>query len=415
MSEPRPGWRLPPRLFDVVFALFMTVVVVVGSIGESYPRQPGDKVSHGHVTPVAPWPAYLLVAAAGLVLIWRRRHPVPVLGVSLACVAAYSALGYVNGSALLAPTVALYAVALTVSWRRAVGYALLTLSVLAGFTAGFNPFGTFGGGFVLIPGLVAAGLFAGLAVANRRAYVEAIRQRAELAERTRDEEARRRVDDERLRIARELHDVVAHTMATINVQAGVAAHVDRDLPEQTASALAAIRDASKSGLRELRAILAVLRQADEAEPTQPAPGLAEIETLARTVSAAGLPTVVEVVGRRRPLSASVELAAYRIIQESLTNALRHAGPARATVRLDYRDRALAVEVSDTGRGRATASSEGSGHGLVGMRERAAAVGGTLRAGPGEHGGFWVRADLPADDGVPPPAADLVRTPGHGAP
>jgi len=186
-------------------------------------------------------------------------------------VAAYTGLGYVNGASLLAPTVALYAVVVAVRWRHAVAYSVLTFGVLAGFTAGFNPpaFGPFGGGFVVIPALVAAALFAGLAMANHRAYVDAIRQRAELAERTRDDEARLRVDAERLRIARELHDVVAHTMATINVQAGVAAHVSNDLPEQAATALQAIKDASRRGLRELRAILAVLRQADEAEPTHP--------------------------------------------------------------------------------------------------------------------------------------------------
>ena len=382
-------------LSDVLFAVLVTLVLVLGAHGESHPTNPANRISHGHVVPAAPAAAYLLVAAASLILIWRRRYPVLVLAVSLAGVAAYTGLGYVNGAALLAPTIAMYAVARAVPWRQAVAYALLTLGVLAGLTAGFNPpaFGRFGGSFVLIPGLVAAGLFAGLAVANRRAAAEAIQQRAELAERTREEEARRRVDAERLRIARELHDVVAHTMATINVQAGVAAHVSDGLPEQVATALQAIKAASKQGLRELRTILAVLRQADEAEPTHPAPRLAELDTLLSTVTAAGLPATVRIEGDRRPLPPAVDLSAYRIVQESLTNAIRHAGPATATVRLTFEPDQLQVEVTDTGAG-ASASSDGSGHGIAGMRERAAAVGGTLQTGRDPRGGFRVHACLP---------------------
>jgi len=395
VTQGRLRWRPPQQVYDLLFALFMTLLVFLGSLGESHPTNPADRVSRGHVVPAAPAAAYLLVAAAALVLIWRRRYPRLVLAVSLACVAAYTGLGYVNGASLLAPTVALYAVVVAVRWRHAVAYSVLTFGVLAGFTAGFNPpaFGPFGGGFVVIPALVAAALFAGLAMANHRAYVDAIRQRAELAERTRDDEARLRVDAERLRIARELHDVVAHTMATINVQAGVAAHVSNDLPEQAATALQAIKDASRRGLRELRAILAVLRQADEAEPTHPAPGLDELEALLTTATAAGLPATIRIDGAQHPLPPAVDLAAYRIVQESLTNAIRHAGPATATIRLTYEPHQLLVEVADTGTGGAP-SSDGAGHGIAGMRERAAAVGGTLHAGPDPLGGYRVHARLP---------------------
>ena len=320
-----------------------------------------------------------------------------VLAVSLACVLVYTGFGYVNGAALLAPVVALYAVAVTLPWRQALITGVVTFVTLAGFTAGFNPLGTFGGGFVLLPGLVAAALFAGVAVANHRAYIGAIRQRAELAERTREEEARARVDAERLRIARELHDVVAHTMATINVQAGVAAHVGHDLPEQAAALLRAIRDSSKTGLQELRAILMVLRQADEAEPTGPTPGLSDLEPLVAGVNAAGLPTELTVCGVERPLPAPVELAAYRIVQESLTNVIRHAGPTTATVRLEFAPGQLCVDVADGGVGAsATPHPDGAGHGLIGMRERAAAVGGTLDAGAHPNGGFRVHACLPIE-------------------
>jgi len=397
--------RQHPFAADAGFAVFMAVLTVLSSIGEAHPGSPSNQSVNGHVPPDVPWPAYLFVAAAGLALFWRHRRPVPAWAVALAATLIYTGFGYVNGAALLNPVIALYALAATArsphvpgtigSIGAAITAAVITLVTLMGFTAVFNPLGTFGGGFVLIPGEVAAALFAGLAVANHRAYVEAIRQRADLAEKTRDDEARRRVDAERLRIARELHDVVAHTMSTINLQAGVAAHVSKDLPDQVVSALTSIRDASKNGLRELRAILAVLRQVDEAEPTGPTPDLADLDGVVESARAAGLPVEVEVRGERRRLPTSIELAAYRIVQESLTNTLRHAGPATAVVRLAFGDEHLDVEVSDTGTGVVPgADGAGAGHGLIGMRERAHAAGGTLRAGPGSAGGFTVSARLP---------------------
>ncbi|HEY3611947.1 MAG TPA: sensor histidine kinase [Pseudonocardiaceae bacterium] len=391
--QTRRRWRLPPLVGDALVTAFMTVLTVLGSIGEAHPIQPTDQVVSGHLTPAPPWPAYLLVVVASLVLFWRRRHPVRVLAISVVAVTAYTALGYVNGAALLAPFVALYAAAVVLPPRRSSLAAVATLAVLGVTTAVFNPFGTFGGGIVMQPALVAVALFAGLAVRNRDAYVAALAARAEEAERTRDEEARRRVDAERLRIARELHDVVAHTMATINVQAGVAAHVIPDLPEPADAALRAIKEASKRGLRELRTILVVLRQADEDEPTQPTPGLAALDILVSTASAAGLPTQVHIGGVARPLPAPVDLAAYRIIQESLTNAIRHAAPATATIRLDFAADHVDIEVTDTGHGQSEHGDSG-GHGLIGMRERATAIGGTVRAGPAAHGGFQVLACLP---------------------
>ena len=233
---------------------------------------------------------------------------------------AYTLLGYVNGAALLAPAIALYAVATQLNVWRAAGLALATAAVLMAATAAFNPFGQIaGGGFDLIPFMMVAALLAGIAVANRRAYVASIQDRAQ-------EDARRQVVEERLRIARELHDVVAHTMATINVQAGSAAHVLSTRPEVAADALQAIKAASKDGLRELRAILNVLRQADDADPTQPAPGLAQLDGLVAGARRSGLETTLRVTGEQVPLPAAADLAAYRIIQESLTNAIRHAGP-----------------------------------------------------------------------------------------
>jgi signal transduction histidine kinase len=378
---------------DAVLAVVVTALLVLGSLGEGSPNNPADRTQfRGHLPP-HPGAALLLVGVACLALAWRRRYPVTVLAVAVAAVTVYSLLGYVNGASLVAPILALYAVATQVSVRRAAIAAVLTLGVLMTATAANNPFGHIsGGGFDIIPFMVVAVVFAGIAVANRRAYVASIQDRA-------DQDARRRIDEERLRIARELHDVVAHTMATINVQAGVAAHVLPSKPEAAAEALLAIKTASKEGLRELRAILNVLRQADDTDPVQPAPGLAQLDALIEGARRAGLPVTFTVTGDRFPLPAAVDLAAYRIVQESLTNVIRHAGPADAAVSIRYHPDEIAIDVTDTGHGPkpgAAASAAGgtAGHGQVGMRERAAAVGGTVQTGPRPGGGYQVTARLP---------------------
>ncbi len=401
------AWRrwFGPPVRDAILAVVLTVILLYGSYGEGSPSSPSDRIQfqgHGATQPGA---ALIFVAIAGLALIWRRRAPVTVLAVSVAAVSVYSLLGLVNGAALVAPILALYAVASRVSLRRAFVAAFATLAILMTVTAVNNPFGHIsGGGFDIIPFMVAAALFAGIAVANRNAYVASIRDRAE-------QDARRRLDEERLRIARELHDVVAHTMATINVQAGVAAHVLPTRPEAAAESLQAIKTASKEGLRELRAILNVLRQADDADPTQPAPGTAQLEDLIAGARRAGLETAFTVTGDPVPLPAAVDLAAYRIIQESLTNTIRHAGPATASVTLGYAHDELRVDVTDTGRGQPVLAGNGGGHGLAGMRERAAAVGGTVEAGPGPAGGFRVAARLPLAGRLPdPPSGSADDTP-----
>jgi signal transduction histidine kinase len=300
-------------------------------------------------------------------------------------VVAYTCLGYFNGAALLNPVVALYAVAVILPTRRAVGLAAVTVFALMASSAAFDPLGATGGGFTLIPGEVAAALFLGLWVSSRRAFTR----------RETEEQARRAVDAERLRIARELHDVVAHTMATINVQAGVAAHVIDQQPDEAREALSAIKAASGEALRELRGILNVLRQADDPDPIAPAPRLAQLGGLIDGTTRAGVTTTLVVNGRADPLPPTVDVAAYRIVQESLTNALRHAGPTTATVTLSYLRDALVVQVVDSGRGsRGYAGSPGGGHGIAGMRERAEATGGTLEAGPRPEGGFRVQARLP---------------------
>jgi signal transduction histidine kinase len=372
-----------------------TALIVLGSLGESYPTNPADGLP-ADGTP-APWPAYVFVASAGIALAWRRRWPVGVWAFTVVVVSVYSMLGYVYGAALIAPAIALYTAVSLGRTRRAVLLGTVSIVVLMAVGGLLGPFSLLGGPVTVVPFemLVAVGM--GLATANRRAYIAEIQDRAERAERTREEEARRRVDTERLRIARELHDVVAHTMATINVQAAAAAHVLKDPPVEAAEAIAAIRAASKEGLRELRTVLNVLRQADDQDPVQPTPGLGQLDVLVGTVRRAGLATELRVVGELPPLPPAVEVAAYRIIQESLTNVLRHAGPATATVQLAVRDGLLYVHVGDTGIGAGHQPAGAlTGHGLIGMRERAASVGGTLDAGHSSDGGFEVRASLPLE-------------------
>jgi signal transduction histidine kinase len=407
-------WWRHPAVRDWGPALLVTVALLYGSYGEAHPSTKAY-FTHGQQLPDTPTPALLLVAVACLALAWRRRWPVAVLGVSVAAATVYTLLGYVNGSALVAPMAALYNVATVTGVRRAAAYGLGTLAVLGLASMALNPLGRYGGGVVILPFMTAIVVVAGIAVANRRAYVDSLRARVE-------QDARRRIDEERLRIARELHDVVAHTMATINVQAGVAVHVLHTRPDAAADALQAIKSASKEGLRELRAILNVLRQADEADPTQPAPGVAQLETLVDGARRAGLETTLTVTGHHSPLPAAVDLAAYRIVQESLTNAIRHAGPATASVKLGYSDDELRIDVADTGRGKpagpdtGSTGSEGAGHGLAGMRERAAAVGGSVVTGPSPGGGYRVAARLPLHGrltGDAAPAADDPAPAAHG--
>jgi signal transduction histidine kinase len=205
------------------------------------------------------------------------------------------------------------------------------------------------------------------------------------------------IHGERLRIARELHDVVAHSFAAIALHAGVAEHVKEDRPEQVGEALRAIKAVSGEAARELRAILGVLRHVDDGDLPATRRGVRGLDALAATISSAGVPTRVAISGRPRPLLAAVDQAAYRIVQEALTNVLRHAGPASASVRVAYEPDRLVVEVVDDGRAqevRGGARPPVTGYGIAGMRERALALGGHLEAGKRTSGGFRVSASLP---------------------
>jgi signal transduction histidine kinase len=224
-------------------------------------------------------------------------------------------------------------------------------------------------------------------------------QRAQEAERTRDEAARREAVEERLRIARELHDSLTHSISVIQVQAGVAVHLARKRGEDVPPALLAIQEAGADAVRELRATLSVLRSDGEASDGDGSDGdgsgLGQLDSLVARARAAGLPVTLTVTGAPRPLPPAADQAAYRIVQEALTNVSRHAGPATASVHLHYTPDTLLIQVGDDGQGSAVgARPSGPRLGLVGMRERVSALGGRLNAGPREAGGFQVRAELP---------------------
>jgi signal transduction histidine kinase len=339
--------------------------------------------------------AYLLLAAGPVALFWRWRSPVLVLGVVMATSVLYFALGYPYGPAWLALIVAFWT-AVTGGARRAAWVtAFVGLAAYFALAAVFDR----GAPVASVPAVIAhlGWLLLVLAAAE---VALAARQRRLAAERSRAEEARRRAGEERMRIARELHDVLAHNISLINVQAGVALHLMEEQPGQSRSALVAIKQASNDALRELRSVLDVLRQGDEAPPRAPASGLAHLDRLVAGAEATGLEVRTRVEGTPRPLPAGTDLAAYRIVQESLTNVTRHAGPASATVRIAYGDRELTVQVDDNGEGSAPPSAaeipRRPGRGLVGMRERVEALGGELVTGPRPGGGFRVRAVLPLD-------------------
>ncbi len=327
---------------------------------------------------------YALVVLSAVGIAWRRRWPWRAFTAAALAVLISAGREYPGGPLFVPVIVTLYTLAVIDTRARSLGAGVVLLAGQLAVQGLFRHGGWFTKDVLTAPAPVAAALFLGWAVSSRQAQLA--------------EESRRRLDAERLRIARELHDVVAHSIATINIQAGVAAHVIDKQPEQAAEALRAIKSASKDALREMRGILGLLRQSDELEQRAPAPGLDQLDLLVTSVSAAGLQTRIDFSGRRRALPSLVDLAAYRIIQESLTNTLRHAGPASAHVSIAYRDDQLVIDIDDDGRsggnGAHPVHEGGSGLGITGMRERAGAVGGRLEAGPRLEGGFHVHASLP---------------------
>jgi signal transduction histidine kinase len=291
--------------------------------------------------------------------------------------------------------VSVYTVAVMTDRRTASAAAFVAAAVLVGASVVWSSKAWLEPDRAAILAWTALPAAVGDGVRSRRAYVAAVEERAEHAERTREQEAQHRVAAERVRIARELHDIVAHHIALINAQAGVAVHLLERRPERILTALEDIRDASRSALDELRVTVGLLRQSDDpVAPRDPLPGLAQVPALLKSFERAGLAVKHTRRGTAEPLEPAVDLAAYRIVQESLTNVRKHSGADHARLFLYYRPEQLTIIVEDDGSVGRHHPQPGAGHGLMGMRERVATVGGTLYVDPRPEGGFSVTAELP---------------------
>lgn len=395
MSE-RAAFRLPEWSQDVLLALFITVMQVQGVLV----RGPG--ISERPITGLSGFGVILLVVP-GLALAVRRRWPVPVFLTAALASMVYFSLDFSDGPGWLALFVSLYTLTAHGDGRRslriaAVGIAILTVTWMVA-ARDIEPRAAVGWVFFRIGASVMSAALGESVRARRVIAVDAV-ARAELAERTREDEARARVADERLRIAREVHDTVAHAIAIVNVQAGVTAHVLDKRPERARENLLVIEQTSSRALEEMRTVLGVLRAGDDARA--PVPGLAEVDKLLDRAREAGLDIKREVnLPPALTLPSAVATAAYRIVQESITNVIRHVGPTRVTVGVDYDPEAIEVSVADEGRrdGSASVAEAGTvrthpGRGIRGMRERCELLGGRLDAGPLPGAGFEVRARLP---------------------
>ncbi|TMR00311.1 sensor histidine kinase [Actinomadura soli] len=421
----RHHWPTPAAWPVWVVPAFLAVVQVFGSLGAQHGG--GGRPGSG-----PPWAdgggggsgaghtdldvlGFGLVLAGPALLLLRRRNPVFTLAAIGAVTALYLLRAYPYGPAPFSLGVAMMAAVVAghrlAAWAgTGVGLAaFFGLSALIGVPE--KERGS-GGWFSPQEPSVASATFVtawALVVLVTSELVRMRAQRAAETARTRAEEERRQASEERLRMARELHDVLAHNISMINVQAGVALHLMDENPEQARTALAAIKEASKEALTEMRGVIGALRSQGETAPRTPTAGLGGLDDLLARARSAGLRVDAEITGDRRPLQAGTDLAAFRIVQESLTNVSRHAGPGPVTarVRIAYGEHEIVVRVDDDGQGVSLLDDPGgSGSGIRGMRERATALGGSFDAGPRPGGGFRVRATLPLRAGPEPdePAA-----------
>ncbi len=383
-------FREHPHLMDLALAAAIYLLTVLALVaGPPF----GDAVA-------APAWSYLVAAIACGALVFRRTHPWIVLVVTTA---GYLAVQFFSSDVpplILAVVTALATMTLAGHRRGAVAAAVMIM--VTALAVGWI---THGEDWshprpLAIAALCALAIALADATRNRRAYVAAIEERARRAEASREQDALRRVADERLRIARELHDVLAHHIAVINVQAGVAGHLLEQRPEQARVALDHVRSAARSVLSEMQAVLTVLREPGEGvDPAEPVPGIGNLEVLLERFRSLGLSVDLVVSGVPAPVPAAVDLVGYRVVQEALTNVRKHAGRAEAEVRLEYQLGAVVIVVANNGDGTGTPRgaagvTDTSGFGLIGMRERVNSVGGDLRTGPTPGGGFVVTATLP---------------------
>ncbi|MEU5319997.1 sensor histidine kinase [Streptomyces sp. NPDC021056] len=374
---------------DVILVLGLLGTVTLGASiaipGVSQPRED--------------WPAEALAAVSCLAQLRARTYPRSALVVATVATVITVALGYLVTPLILAPLmIALFRLAAGTDPRTTRVWGALTIAVVVA-TAVFD-MDTYETGMILLRTLgpvlwLMLPLVGGSRDRLRRAHTESVQARAAYAERTREEEARLRVAEERLRIARELHDVVAHHMAVANAQAGTARHLAPTHPEQAMKLLDELTATTSSALLELRATVGVLRQIGDDlgdDSLEPAPGLDRLPELIATCESAGVEVTVVTEGEPRPLSPGVDLTAYRIIQEALTNVTKHGAGTGASVRLTYSDSRVLISVTNDAA--TTSSVPGGGYGLMGMRERAHSIGGDLHAGPRPEGGFEVATALP---------------------
>ncbi|GAA3341351.1 histidine kinase [Amorphoplanes nipponensis] len=380
-----PGPRWHPLLVDALLA-----VVLAGFVLKSAVLEPGaalaDTVTLGDV---------LVAVVAFLAVLQRRSHPRAALVIATGATVGGITQGVSNPGLIMVLGVITYSIAAHRNrrdgWTCALAAATVVYAAAVLVSAGWRP------DVLAVFAWIFMAAAVGDAARSHRAYVAEVEARAHRAEQTREQEARRRVSDERLRIARELHDVVAHHIAVISVQAGAATHVLERRPDQVGPVLAHIREASDLVLKEIASVVGVLRNSDEQASTEPAPGLARLPELLGALEAAGFAVRHQRRGEPRELPALVDLAAYRIVQEALTNAHRY-GDGRAALLVEYAPSGVVLEVTNDVR--PDRGAEGTGYGLLGMRERATAAGGAVTAGPLGDGRFRVHAVLPTEDARP---------------
>ncbi|SEM23765.1 sensor histidine kinase [Streptacidiphilus jiangxiensis] len=405
--------RAHPYWADALLAALLYLVTVLWPTG----GRPSTQWSNFDPDEVLLVAGLLVYAPLAL----RRRYPILVLVCTVAATVGYMFVGPVRGPILAGSGLAIYTVSSVVERRLALaigGVAVLSVGI-ASMALSPEKWDKSVNGIAFA--WTAMTVAVGESVRSRRAFVAAIEERARRAEHTREEEARRRVAEERLRIARELHDIVGHHIALINIQAGVASTVLETQPDTARQALAQVREAGRAALSELGATVAVLRQTGEPEgaasPREPAPGLAQLPQLLASFERAGLTVECRTEGEPVTVPAAIDLTAYRVLQESLTNVGKHAAASSATVLLAYRPGRLHIEVDDEGQAAAPSSRKGAesagGYGLIGMRERAASVGGSFSAGPRPGGGFQVTVDLPTGAATRAAPRPATVTPGRG--
>ena len=403
METPTRAWgwigRLRPRTVDRLLVATLFVLGLTSFIDLRFGDRPlplSRGIPGGTVTVVMIGLVLLLVQV--IPLLWRRSHPSLVLLLVAGAFAARELIGFNAGIAGLGLLVAMYSVA--AYEQRARRLVFLVVAGL-GFVAGFVVFGVTGNPrsfAITVPSVffVAAWLI-GDYLRTRRAYVAQLEERAARLERERDQDRRLAADEERTRIARELHDVVAHDVSVIAIQAGAARAVQLSKPDAAAKALGLIETTARETLVELNRLLGVLRSSNGAIPDRsPQPGIGQLAGLVEELRAAGLEVDARVEGEPQPLPPALDLSAYRILQEATTNVLKHARAHRVDIRVHYTQAMLALDVRDDGPGGGGDPASSSGHGLIGMRERVALFGGQLRAGRDPAGGFSVHARLPLE-------------------